>query len=223
MSKAAITTMLALGLSMGAATGGNPGYRQTYVSWAGSRGTARHPAARLRRAAGRRGGTARGRGGTAGGRRGASGRGRQSRLLRTAGLRPGLPAVLPAALVWNRGGRCRPRHHPDGCRRRYGAGLCAGPRLVLVLGRPVPDQRLLGLLRSSVLNGRAGHRYGEGVGGSARRRLSFSEKAIASAEAQLAAGMAAGRGVKAAARAASKPYRRTVRADRRRLTRPHAR
>jgi hypothetical protein len=55
--------------------------------------------------------------------------------------------------------------------------------------------------------------------------FSLSEKAMASAEARLAAGMAVltGRGVKAAARAGSKPYRRTVRANRRRSTRRHAR
>ena len=47
------------------------------------------------------------------------------------------------------------------------------------------------------------------------------EKAVAAAQAQAAAGaaLATGRGSRAAARAAATPYRRAVRANRRRLTR----
>jgi len=48
-----------------------------------------------------------------------------------------------------------------------------------------------------------------------------SEKAIANAQAQFAAGMAmaAGRGIKGASAAAAKPYRRAIKANHRRLTR----
>jgi len=47
------------------------------------------------------------------------------------------------------------------------------------------------------------------------------EKVVAGAQAQLGAGMAlaAGRGMAGAKRAAAKPYRRAIRANRRRLTR----
>jgi hypothetical protein len=53
----------------------------------------------------------------------------------------------------------------------------------------------------------------------------ISEKVIANAQAQFAAGMAlaSGHGIGGAARAAAKPYKRAVGANRRRLTRRHRR
>jgi len=60
-----------------------------------------------------------------------------------------------------------------------------------------------------------------GAAGTREAQRMVVEKAVAAAQAQAAAGMAlaTGRGSHAAARAAAKPYRRAVRANRRRLTR----
>jgi hypothetical protein len=60
---------------------------------------------------------------------------------------------------------------------------------------------------------------GAQAAGEANRMI--SEKLLAGAQAQLAAGMAlaTGRGMEGAARAAAHPFRRAVRANRRRLTR----
>jgi len=60
-----------------------------------------------------------------------------------------------------------------------------------------------------------------GASAAAEAQRMVVEKMIAGAQAQLAAGLslAAGRSMKSAARAAARPYRRTVRANRRRLTR----
>ena len=62
---------------------------------------------------------------------------------------------------------------------------------------------------------------GGGAAAASEAQRMIVEKAVAAAQAQIAAAgaLAMGRGVKAAARTAATPYRRTVRANRRRLTR----
>ena len=62
---------------------------------------------------------------------------------------------------------------------------------------------------------------GGGAAAMSEAQRMISEKVIANAQAQLAAGMAlaGGRGLEGAKRAAAKPYRKAVRANRRRLTR----
>jgi hypothetical protein len=64
---------------------------------------------------------------------------------------------------------------------------------------------------------------GGGTVAAAEAQRMVSEKMLAAAQAQLAAGLAlaTGRGLDGAARAAANPYRRAVRANRRRLTRRH--
>jgi hypothetical protein len=64
-----------------------------------------------------------------------------------------------------------------------------------------------------------------GAAAAAEAQRMVGEKMIAAAQAQLAAGvaLATGRGLDGAARAAAKPYRRAVGANRRRLTRRHMR
>jgi TPR repeat protein len=67
-----------------------------------------------------------------------------------------------------------------------------------------------------------------GAGGGAALRETqrmIYEKILANAQAQFAAGMAlaAGRGIEGAARAAARPYKRAIGANRRRLTRGHRR
>jgi len=60
-----------------------------------------------------------------------------------------------------------------------------------------------------------------GAAGTREAQRMVVEKAVAAAQAQVAAGaeLAKGRGSRAAVRAAATPYRRAVRANRRRLTR----
>jgi hypothetical protein len=62
---------------------------------------------------------------------------------------------------------------------------------------------------------------GGGAAAASEAQRMILEKLFAGAQAQLGAGMAlaAGRGVEGAKRAAARPYRRAVRANRRRLTR----
>ena len=62
---------------------------------------------------------------------------------------------------------------------------------------------------------------GGGAAAMSEAQRMISEKAIANAQAQLAVAMAlaGGRGIESAKRAAVKPYRKVVRANRRRLTR----
>jgi hypothetical protein len=62
---------------------------------------------------------------------------------------------------------------------------------------------------------------GGGAAARSEAQRMISEKVIANAQAQLAAGMAlaGGRGLEGAKRAAAKPYRKAVLANRRRLTR----
>jgi hypothetical protein len=66
---------------------------------------------------------------------------------------------------------------------------------------------------------------GGGAAAAAEAQRMATEKMIAAAQAQVAAGvaLATGRGLDGAARAAAKPYRRAVGANRRRLTRRHTR
>jgi hypothetical protein len=66
---------------------------------------------------------------------------------------------------------------------------------------------------------------GGGAAAAAEAQRMVTEKMLAAAQAQFAAGLAlaTGRGLDGAARAAARPYRRAVSANRRRLTRRHQR